>query len=297
MPDELNHAEPERQEGAWAALATAVPGLAHLEAAVPLPCQDAAAAAGGRRPVVIVADGAGSSPASDRGAQVVVTAMLRLLDTLEAQVGQLLDSVAPPESADGQAFARMLVKHAQGVLQDQATVQRRPARDLRCTLLLVVVGHSRLLWLKVGDGALVVEQAVPAETSVDAGEPGLMPGLMPDLSTLGEPGKGEFANQTVFVDEKLAPEQVQWGCRGVTQVTGVVAMSDGAAEKLVSLDGDRVSGQLSHWLDDLRRSRLRQRDLVRLFYSDTFCRGTNGDDRSIALASRDLPPYEIVQPG
>lgn len=295
MPDELSHAEPERQEGGWAALATAVPGLAHLEAAAPLPCQDAAAAAGGRRSVVVVADGAGSSPASDRGAQVVVTALLRLLDTLEAQVGQLLDSVAPPEAEANEAFVRMLVKHAQGVLQDRATEQRRPVRDLRCTLLLAVAGQARLLWLKVGDGALVVERAVPVEAGVDSSEPGLMPDLMPELSTLGEPGKGEFANQTVFVDEKLTAEQVQWGSLDVARVTGVAAMSDGAAEKLVSLDGERVSGQLSHWLDDLRRGRLRQRDLVRLFYSDAFCRGTGGDDRSVALAARDLLPQEIAQ--
>ena len=295
MPDELSHAESERQEGAWAALATAVPGLAHLEAGTPLPCQDAVGVEGGRRPVLVVADGAGSSPASDRGAQAVVTAMLRLLDTLEAQVGQLLDTVASPAATDSQALALMLVKHAQGVLQDLAVAQRRQVRDLRCTLLLVVVGQARLLWLKVGDGALVVERAVPVEAGVDSDEPDLMPCLTPELSALGEPGKGEFANQTVFVDERLAPEQVQWGCLDIAQVTGMVAMSDGAAEKLVSLDGERVSGQLSHWLDGLRRGRLRQRDLVRLFYSEAFCRGTSGDDRSIALAARDLPPQEVAK--
>lgn len=291
MPDELSPIDTERQEGAWATLATAVPGLAHLEAPTAMPCQDAAGTAAGRHPVLVVADGAGSSPASDRGAQAVVTALLRLLDTLEVQVGQLLDSVAPPEAADNEAFARMLVRHAQGVLKDLAVAQQRSVRDLRCTLLLVVAGQARLLWLKVGDGALVVEQAVPVEAGVESSEPV----LMPELGTLGEPGKGEFANQTVFVDERLSPDQVQWGCRDIAQVTGMAAMSDGAAEKLVSLGGERVSGQLSHWLDDLRRGRLRQRDLVRLFYSDAFCRGTSGDDRSIALAARDLPLQENVQ--
>jgi len=41
-------------------------------------------------------------------------------------------------------------------------------------------------------------------------------------------------------------------------------------------------------LDDLRQERLRQRDLVRCFYSENFCRGTSGDDSSIALASSEL---------
>lgn len=266
----------------WRGLATAVAGLAHLEAEPPVPCQDAAVATLAPRPLLVVADGAGSAPASERGARAVTGALRRLLDTLESQVAPLLDGPAPPESTADRQLALLLVKHAKGVLEDVAAEQRRAVRDLRCTLLLAVVGRVRLLWLKVGDGAIVVEHAVPATT--EGGDPA----LVPELTLLGEPGRGEFANQTTFVDARLAPEQVQSGCLVVEGVTGLALMSDGAAEKLVAHDGSRVAGQLSHWLDDLRRGRLRVRDLVGRFYSDAFCRGTSGDDRGIALAARDI---------
>jgi hypothetical protein len=285
MSAELGHAVSDQGQGAWTTLATAVAGLAHLETLPPVPCQDVAGAVGGRRPTLVVADGAGSSPASELGARAMVRAMLRLVDTLEGQVARLLDDTDEPAEPVLRQFALLLVKHAKGVLQDQASEQHRPVRDLRCTLSLVVLGRSRLLWLKVGDGAIVMEQAVPAESpDPEAAERFLQ------LTTLGEPGKGEFANQTVFVDDCLTPDQVQSGSHDIAAVTGAAVMSDGAAEKLVANDGGRVAGQLSHWLDDLRDGRLRQRHLVRFFYSEAFCRGTAGDDRSIALASRELVP-------
>ncbi|MCE8016820.1 hypothetical protein HOP62_12150 [Halomonas sp. MCCC 1A17488] len=267
----------------WSALSVATVGLAHLERLPPLPCQDAAGAVATPRPALVVADGAGSSPASDQGARTLVAAMLRLADTLEAQLAWLLDADAEPGPEAIRQFAGLLVRHAQGTLEDLACEQHRPVRDLRCTLLLALAGRERLLWLKVGDGELVLERAV----SSDAGEGGEAE-LTPHLSTLGERGRGEFANQTCFVDERLGFEQVQYGCESTAALTGVALLSDGAAEKLVSLDGQQVAGQLSHWLDDLRQGRLRQRDLVRRFYGESFCRGTSGDDRSIALLAREL---------
>ena len=69
-------------------------------------------------------------------------------------------------------------------------------------------------------------------------------------------------------------------------VVGVAVMSDGAAEKLVSHDGQRVAGQLGLWLDALRRDRLPRQTLTRGFYSDSFCSGSTGDDCSLALLAR-----------
>lgn len=269
----------------WRCLAVATAGLAHLEATPPVPCQDAAGATTRPRPILVVADGAGSSSASDMGARAVVSAMLRLADTLEPQLAWLLDSQQAPNQETLKQFAELLVSHAQGTLIDRAAELNRPVRDLRCTLLLAVLGRERLLWLKVGDGELVLERAVSEATSSSELGEGETPTLAPQLATLGERGKGEFANQTQFVDERLEVEQAQYGCAATQSLTGIALMSDGAAEKLVSHDGSQVSGQLSHWLDDLRQHKLRQRDLVRCFYSESFCCGTNGDDRSIALAT------------
>lgn len=289
MPAELP-AFPSESTSYWSTLAVATAGLSHVEKTPAMPCQDAAGGVTTPRPALVLADGAGSSPASDLGARTLVSAMLRLADTLEPQLAWLLDGREAPTADAVEQLARLLVRHAKGTLHDRAAEQCRAVRDLRCTLLLALVGRERLLWLKVGDGELVLEHAVSvsaAQEPQDAMDE--EPELMPRLCTLGERGKGEFANQTLFVDERLAFEQVQYGIETTTALTGIALMSDGAAEKLVAFDGGQVSGQLSHWLDDLRRGKLRQRDLIRRFYSENFCRGTSGDDRSIALVARDLP--------
>ncbi len=293
MPAELP-AFPNETTSRWSTLAVATAGLGHVEKTPAMPCQDAAGGVAAPRPALVLADGAGSSPASDLGARTLVSAMLRLADTLEAQLAWLLDGREAPTADAVAQLAELLVRHAKGTLHDRAGEQCRPVRDLRCTLLLALVGCERVLWLKVGDGELVLERAVPVNAAQETQEASEAqneeaPELMPNLCTLGERGKGEFANQTLFVDERLAFEQVQYGVETTAALTGIALMSDGAAEKLVAYDGEQVSGQLSHWLDDLRQGKLRQRDLIRRFYSETFCRGTSGDDRSIALAARDLP--------
>lgn len=293
MPAELP-AFPNETTSRWSTLAVATAGLGHVEKTPAMPCQDAADGVATPRPALVLADGAGSSPASDLGARTLVSAMLRLADTLEAQLAWLLDGREAPTADAVAQLAELLVRHAKGTLHDRAGEQCRPVRDLRCTLLLALVGRERVLWLKVGDGELVLERAVPVNAAQETQEASEAqneeaPELMPNLRTLGERGKGEFANQTLFVDERLAFEQVQYGVETTAALTGIALMSDGAAEKLVAFDGGQVSGQLSHWLDDLRRGKLRQRDLIRRFYSENFCRGTSGDDRSIALAARDLP--------
>ena len=94
------------------------------------------------------------------------------------------------------------------------------------------MGKERLLWVKVVDGALVIEER---------GE----------LRTLSEAGKGEFANQTTFIDDKLTPDAVQFGIISSVYVSGLSAMSDGAAEKLVSNDGNRVANKMSEFFIQL----------------------------------------------
>lgn len=266
----------------WQSLHEAVVGLSHRNASPPLPCQDAALARSLPRPTLLIADGAGSSAVSEIGAQAVITAVARLLHTLDRQLASLLDDpLSAAHSADhaqqARHFALLLVKHARGVLEDLAAQQRRPQRDFRCTLLLMVLGETSALWLKLGDGALVYER-VSAEAD---GE------MRTVLCTLGEPGKGEFANTTQFIDEQLSPDDVQSGLLPLAGITGLAAMSDGAAEKLIAQNGSQVARQLQHWLQALRRGQLPRRDLTRSFYSEAFCHASSGDDCSIALLARE----------
>lgn len=275
----------------WQSVHEAVVGLSHRNANPPLPCQDAALGRCQPRPTLLVADGAGSAALSEVGAQAVVGATARLLNTLDKQVAGLLDGPVTAQELDSHSqqarnFALLLVKHARGVLDDLAEQHRRPARDFRCTLLLIVAGTARALWLKIGDGALVFERhSLQADGSLQA-----------ELHTLGAPGKGEFANTTQFIDDRLSPADVQSGLLALQDITGLAAMSDGAAEKLIAQDGSRVARQLGHWLEALRQGKLPRRDLTRSFYSEAFCSGSSGDDCSIALLASEIAMASEPQP-
>lgn len=145
-----------------------------------------------------------------------------------------------------------------------------------------MLGQRHLLWLKIGDGALVIER-----TQAAAAGSGEQP---TGLEMLGLAGKGEFANQTTFVDEQLQPGDVQSGLLSMAGIGGVALMGDGAAERLVSRDGRQVSGQLGQWFQALRESRLKRRSLTQRFYAADFTDKTSGDDCSIALTARPLRP-------
>jgi hypothetical protein len=264
---ELNDELLIRPTGNWYAVAEAVVGLAHRRTEPPLPCQDAFSLSTKPRVSLLVADGAGSASVSEIGANAVVNACQRLLDTFDDQVSELLDCENEPDTMITKRFALRLVKHAMGTLEDISKQYRREIRDFRCTLLILVMGKERLLWIKVGDGALVIEEKGK-------------------LRTLGEVGKGEFANQTTFIDDKLMPDSVQFGTASSIYVTGLAAMSDGAAEKLVANDGSRVAGRMTEFFIQLRKNSLNRTQITDFLHDKEAWRGTSGDDKCLALAAR-----------
>ena len=264
----------------WFVQDEAVAGLAHRNRN--LPCQDAAQAVSHPRTALVLADGAGSSAVSEIGAQAVVRSTLRLLDTLDKPLSAWFDRDCPEPQQEARTWGLLLVKHAIGTLKDLAAEHRRELRDFRCTLLVAVVGRQHLLWLKVGDGAIVLEKQ---QRQTDAQD---LLAWTHELVTLGEQGKGEFANQTQFLDA-LTPDDVQIGCLPTELVSGLALMSDGAAEKLVANDGSRVAPRISTLLAQLRQDKLRRSVLTSMFYQDDFLTGTSGDDRSIALAACENP--------
>ena len=269
----------------WFVQDEAVVGLAHR--VKNLPCQDAAQATDHPRPALVLADGAGSSAMSEIGARAVVRSTIRLLDTLDKPLSDWLDRDCADPGQQARSWGLLLVKHAIGTLKDLATEQRRELRDFRCTLLVAVIGRQRLFWVKVGDGAIVLENR---RLQTDAQG---QPSWAHDLCVLGEPGKGEFANQTQFLDG-IRPDEVQIGCQSSNQVSGLALMSDGAAERLVSNDGSRVAPRVSKLLQQLREDKLRRSVLTRMFYEEDFCTGTSGDDRSIALSACENPEIRLM---
>lgn len=260
-----------RNNGQWQGMFEAVVGTAHRKVNPPLPCQDAAICVTNPRSVIITADGAGSAAVSEIGSKAVVHGIRRLLATLEHQLAGFLDVEKDTEALERESrkWAYLIVTHAKGILTDLALENRRPVCDFRCTLLAAVVGKKHVLWVKVGDGALVIEK-MPAGGSAQ-------------LHALGLVGKGEYANQTTFIDEKVRAEDVQYGLEDGQCVSALFAMSDGAAERFVSSNGSKVAQRLANWAQELRDGKLSRQQLTVAFYGDDFRKGHSGDDCSLAM--------------
>ncbi len=255
----------------WNLTGEAIVGLAHRRNG--LPCQDAVAWRHQSRPILVLSDGAGSAAASELGAAALVTGMARLLTTMEDALAPWLDSCgdeAMLQQRSAQWSIRLLL-HAQGLLQDLAQTERRSVRDLRATLLVAVVGRQHLYWWQVGDGTAVIQHAQ-------------------GLRALGTPGqsKGEFANQTCFVDMASAAD-VQCGLLPCAEVFGIALMSDGGAEKLVAHDGSKVAGRMNQWFADVTRQALTPDKIALAYHDPSMWERTTLDDRSIVLAARTMP--------
>lgn len=251
---------------AWHVSGDAVMGLAHRRGGVP--CQDAVAYCGRPRPILALSDGAGSAPASDRGAKVLVVGIRRLLTTFEDDMVAALDHADRVTPAWAERWSEMLRRHAQGLLADLSQQERRDVRDLRATLLVAVIGERHTFWWKVGDGAVVARTAS-------------------GMRALGNPleTKGEFANQTCFVDGAESRD-VQSGLLHTSEVFGIALMSDGGAERLVSSDGAKVAKRLGHWLDSVARQAFSTDSIALAFHEPAMWERTSLDDRSIVLAAR-----------
>ncbi|MBE9610830.1 PP2C family serine/threonine-protein phosphatase [Chitinilyticum piscinae] len=248
----------------WQGAAATLVGAAHLKHQPPVPCQDAALVMTGKRPAVIVADGAGSARRSHLGSQAVVEGLQRLFQTLGGDYAGLLDPVAAPEEALLRKMALVIVKHALGLLQDLARREDHTVADYRSTLVAAIGGRSRWMWIRVGDGALVVRRNGA-------------------LELVGEAGKGEFANHTRFIDEALQPDDVQFGLIASHQLEGIAAMSDGTAERLVNLITGDVAGRLGEFMGAAQRNELTGLLLHRFFADVDVWQRTTGDDRALAV--------------
>jgi len=250
----------------WQLCGDAVIGLAHRRKG--LPCQDAVAFRNLPRPILALSDGAGSAAISERGAQAMVIGVSRFLCTMEDDLAPWLDGDDKATQAHATIWSERLRLHAQGLLADLARAERRDVRDVRATLQVAIIGERHIFWWKVGDGAIVARNSEK-------------------MWALGNQAiaKGEFANQTCFVDTASAAD-VQSGVLSAGEVCGIVLMSDGGAERLVANDGSKVADRLGKWLDDVAEQRFSTDQIALAFHDPKMWERTNLDDRSLVLAAR-----------
>lgn len=254
-------------------IAQASVGLSHLNGKIQTPCQDSVKASLTPRPVLIACDGAGSSTMSDIGSNTICIQLTRFCKSIEPILGDWLDVETPVQ--DYTLLVKMIYRQTTGILKDLSEEYRRDVKDFRSTLNFAIIGEYHTLWLKVGDGEIIKQTIQYYDDKPNE--------FIHKLECIGEQVKGEFANQTQFVDEHLKFEDIQWGILKRSEVQGLAIMSDGASEKLVSNNRDKISGQINQWLDSLREQKLKAGDIAKRFYSEEFNHRSAGDDRSIVL--------------
>lgn len=261
---------PEKSPDKWFGVAEAEAGAKHLKSSPPIPCQDAAFARTDPRPVALVADGAGSARLSHFGSAETVLRLSHLAAALEDVHLRMLDSPEPPTQDECGRHARRFVIHASETIRQLAADKSEPFKEFRCTLLAAIVGAEWVFWLKVGDGHVIREK--------NNGQ----------LQVVGPLGKGEFANVTRFVEERPQNTEIACGAFRAAEVSGLALMTDGAAEKLVSNDGQKIAGRVAKHFAEIRKGEFGEQNL-RAFLSDPNIwrpPGCTGDDKGIAFLSR-----------
>lgn len=127
-------------------------GSAHARSG--LPCQDASAweylPGGGC--VLVVADGAGSSPLSDEGARTTARSIIRTLT-------RSFTESDPPEPKDVEEVLRGAIEDARTAVRDIADGQGQPETHFSTTVQAAVGYPTFVTFVQLGDGACVLRRA------------------------------------------------------------------------------------------------------------------------------------------
>lgn len=234
-------------------------------------CQDACISTNLTRPILVLSDGAGSSPVSDLGAQSLSMNICRLLISIEPLLVKWLDNSEADLELIGDLLNQLISRHAKGILKDLATIHKRDLSDFRATLLLCVVGSYNTYWFQVGDGYLAKRTSI---------------GYLDKWEAINLPEKGEYANSTCFIDKNLKISQCHSGFIHSNQLTAIVAMSDGASEKLVCNRTAEVSNVMEWLYFELINKPIVKKTLLGFLSDPKIWDTSTGDDKSLAMLVR-----------
>ena len=170
-------------EADWQVVGAAVQGLSHQKQG--LPCQDALEyrCLPGGALLVALADGAGSATRSELGARAAVQAAV---DALTSG----LESGLPAECCDWVEMFLETFESARTALIQLAEECEEPLRVFATTLTCLVATPEQLVVGQLGDGAVVARGA---------------DGVLDTITTVQ---RGEYANETNFLTQEQALEQV-----------------------------------------------------------------------------------------
>lgn len=239
-------------------------GWAHVKRE--LPCQDFCFASSSPIPYLIVCDGAGSATLSHIGSKRTVETLSNLIELFQSIIQEVLNEELREDlqKTRGKQLKEIFVKSSLKEIEKLSFQYKVPKNYFRSTLMLLIVGKKRSFWLKIGDGAILIQNS--------EGE----------LELVGPIQKGEFANETFFLSENLKDEEIAFGLLN-KELTAVMSFTDGAGGKLISHDGKNFAPLIKKWFEQIREDKFQKEDLVKFLSAEEVRKKTSGDNRSIAM--------------
>ena len=227
--------------------------------------QDAAYARLLPRPIILVADGRGSSEKSEIGAGAAADCFAQVVDRHSALVAQCLDSPTDDSAREEQWRSFVELLHI-GLVERQEELARAHSVDtceLEFTLAAAVVGRKYVGVVQIGDSCVAVERALEIQLA------------MP-------PDRGEFANETNFISAReLAASRIAARTFPAADVTGLVAFTDGLLHRWLDARTLAVAPGVGRILRNLGDRVWDQRRLD-AFLDHPIWHDSDDDDRGVA---------------
>ncbi|MCE2435217.1 MAG: protein phosphatase 2C domain-containing protein [Candidatus Latescibacteria bacterium] len=210
--------------------------------------------------IIALADGAGSAPFSEEGAQrATKVACDKMEDLLTAKV--------PSKKRAWKKFMRSVFDQAKEALVAQAG--DRDLRDLATTLTCVVATPSQLVVTQLGDGLVVARFTAEA------------------LFVAGKPQRGEYANSTYFLTGDRAMKQIV--VQFYEPVQALVAITDGllnlAVENPDCVPFAPFFDPLINFVERQGAGKETDNKLADFLRSEQVCKRTD-DDKTLVVAVR-----------
>ncbi len=173
----------------WRVAGASVQGVGH--ARLGLPCQDAHGwrVLTGDVLAAVVADGAGSAPLAEVGAELAARSALDFLSAVGAE--DLAARLNDADETGAQTLLRNALTAARQALDDEAVRRGVPLRDLATTLLVLLAAPQIVLAAQIGDGAIILADATGK------------------IRALTAPPAAEYVNETTFLTAANALDKAQ----------------------------------------------------------------------------------------
>lgn len=250
----------------WNYLNVSVKGTSHE--ATNIPCQDSNSCLvvevdnSSQFLIAIVSDGAGSAVKAEIGSTETCHKFSDYLKN-SLEVGISLKEIT-------QDFFHNWITEYQNELTIKAASKELTIRDYASTFLVAVISDNSACFAQIGDGAIVVK-----------GEDG-------EYSYMFAPQNGEYANETFFITDEKAVDQLQFEYLE-KPFDQIAIFSDGIQNLVLDLQNNTVNqnffSEWFKWLGEVKDKNIGEKILEDYLNSQKINELTN-DDKTLILAIR-----------